>query len=517
MRLAAFDTVGRKLALSGIVMVALLVATAAAGIYGLRSIDTGQTYALERLLPGLSLLLEADRDLHQMIMAERTLLSAEPGSEAAGTELNAWRENLQQADERMAKAGALVADSAEKRAVLERYRLRRDEWLVQGQQIYDALARGTAEDRDQARALALGSAAPLFAAMREEINKLTELLDHDVTAIQTSAASTMNSVTIQMIAFALVGLLGGGAVMLGTARSVTSRIRGSAAALTEGSTRMVATSNEMSRQAHLLAQGSSSQAASLEETSASMEEIAAMTRQNAENASRAASWMAEADGMVAGTNTALQEMVSSVTDIKGSSERVAKIIRTIDEIAFQTNILALNAAVEAARAGEAGAGFAVVADEVRNLAQRSAQAARDTATLIEESTTLAQRGVERADRIVTWMGKITDHNGRVNDVVKEIDTASRQQTAGIDQVLQAIHQMETTTQTAAATSEETAASSEDLKQVAELVSTEVDRLRVLVDRAGSGPSPSSATPSMRAGAGTPQATRHGRQEYSSAA
>ena len=134
----------------------------------------------------------------------------------------------------------------------------------------------------------------------------------------------------------------------------------------------------VSTSAQTLSQGATEQAASLEETSASMEEMASMTRQNAENSATAATLMGEVDTRVRESNQSLAELVTSMGSIQESSQRVAKIIKTIDEIAFQTNILALNAAVEAARAGEAGAGFAVVADEVRSLAQRSAQAARDT-------------------------------------------------------------------------------------------------------------------------------------------
>jgi hypothetical protein len=225
--------------------------------------------------------------------------------------------------------------------------------------------------------------------------------------------------------------------------------------------RMVATSSQS------LSQGATEQAASLEETSASMEEMASMTRKNAENATQATQLVMDVALQVGASNVALGEMVSSMTEIQESSNKVAKIIKTIDEIAFQTNILALNAAVEAARAGEAGMGFAVVADEVRNLAQRSAQAARDTAVLIEESIARSREGTGKVGQVANAIQAITASVEQVKRIVEEVRESSQQQTQGIDQVSQAIAQMERVTQTTAATAEESAAASEQLNAQAE--------------------------------------------------
>jgi methyl-accepting chemotaxis protein len=187
-------------------------------------------------------------------------------------------------------------------------------------------------------------------------------------------------------------------------RSTRREAAGLARHLSETAAGTAAASGQVSTAAQSLAQGATEQAASLEETSASMEEMASMTRQNAENSQSAAGLMTEVDGHVRTSNETLAEMVSSMAAIQESSQQVGRIIKTIDEIAFQTNILALNAAVEAARAGEAGMGFAVVADEVRSLAQRSAQAARDTATLIETSMPKRRTAASGCSR---WRDAIT--------------------------------------------------------------------------------------------------------------
>jgi methyl-accepting chemotaxis protein/methyl-accepting chemotaxis protein-1 (serine sensor receptor) len=170
-----------------------------------------------------------------------------------------------------------------------------------------------------------------------------------------------------------------------------------------------------------------------------------------------------------------------MTAIRESSNKVAKIIKVIDEIAFQTNILALNAAVEAARAGEAGMGFAVVAGEVRNLAQRSAQAAKDTASLLEESIARSLEGSGRVEQVAHSIASITENVARVKGMVEEVRQASGQQAQGIDQVTQAIAQMESVTQTTAATAEESAAASEELNAQAEQSMAVVRRLEMLVN------------------------------------
>jgi len=250
--------------------------------------------------------------------------------------------------------------------------------------------------------------------------------------------------------------------------------------LGEGAEQVAAAAGQVSSSSQSLAQGSSEQAASLEETSAASEQINAMARKNSENFSAAANLVSRSQQKVAETNHSLEQMVHAMSEIKTSSDKISKIIKVIDEIAFQTNILALNAAVEAARAGEAGMGFAVVADEVRGLAQRCAQAAKDTAALIEESIAKSNDGKAKVDQVNTAIQAITEESSKVKLLVDEVSVGSQEQTRGLDEVAKAVVQMQQVTQQAAANAEEGAAAAEELNSQSESLKGVVGRLTAMM-------------------------------------
>jgi methyl-accepting chemotaxis protein len=211
--------------------------------------------------------------------------------------------------------------------------------------------------------------------------------------------------------------------------------------------------------------------------------MSSMTKKNAETAAQAAGISAEAKAAADKGNAAMLKMGAAIQEIQKSASETAKIIKVIDEIAFQTNLLALNAAVEAARAGEAGKGFAVVAEEVRNLAMRSAEAAKNTASMIEESVQASRNGVAISADVAKTLEEITAASTKVNALVDEISAASREQSTGIDQVNTAVGQMDKVTQSAAANAEESASAAEELSSQAEQLNGMVRELIQLVSGA----------------------------------
>jgi methyl-accepting chemotaxis protein len=262
--------------------------------------------------------------------------------------------------------------------------------------------------------------------------------------------------------------------------SALRTVRNTTTALSAGASRVVAAAEQVAGAAQSLSRGATEQAASLQQTSASTEELAATTRQNAERSRQSADLVRTVEKSVDEANAALSSMAGSMSAIHDASAQVSKIVKTIDEIAFQTNILALNAAVEAARAGEAGMGFAVVADEVRNLAQRAAPPARDTTALIERSASSAHDGVAKLERMSSTVGQITTSVASLSELVEEVSEATRQQANGLEQVRQSVVQMEQVTQTTAATAEESAAASEELNSLAAAATQKVGELEALI-------------------------------------
>jgi methyl-accepting chemotaxis protein len=277
-------------------------------------------------------------------------------------------------------------------------------------------------------------------------------------------------------------------------RSTNRVLRDLAVNLDQGAAQTASAARQVSAASQTLSSGASEQAASVEETSASLEEISSMIRSTADNAEKAKSLAAEAHAVAQAGSRTMIEMNQAMAAIDTSSAEVAKIVKNIDEIAFQTNILALNAAVEAARAGEAGAGFAVVADEVRSLAQRSAAAAKETADKIEAAIASSRKGSLSCAKVGESLAQIAGKVSSTDSLVGEIATAAREQAQGIEQINTAITQMDQVTQSNSASAEESASAAEELDAQAASLKDMVGQLRQLVGGAGTpvAPTPSHA-------------------------
>ena len=388
--------------------------------------------------------------------------------------------NLTQANERWNKYKALPA-TAEEAALFPKYELARKEWIAISKRIVDGRKADTRQGRREALDLSTGEAAAKFEAMRDYLDKLTEINNGIARKERDTAAALYHNTVWIILSVTCFGLVLGIALSWIIGRGITKPLRQIIAELTASADQVTSASGQVSTASQSLAEGSTEQAASIEETSASLEEMSSMTRQNADNAGQANNLMKEASVVVGKANDSMGQLTGAISEISKASEETSKIIKTIDEIAFQTNLLALNAAVEAARAGEAGAGFAVVADEVRNLAMRAADAAKDTAALIEDTVKKTSGGSELVNVTNEAFSEVSTSAGRVGELVSEIAAASREQAEGIEQVNQAVVDMDKVTQQNAANAEESASASEEMSAQAELLKDMVGGLVTLVE------------------------------------
>ncbi len=475
-------TVSRRIFVITAFLLLMILAVGAAGALSLIEIRKDSTTMASRVMP--KLIGGGEAALNVSDNLNNALLAANAQSPAARDKFLATMKMTSEKNAAVLKNYQDAIADDEDRRIFEVVSARRKTYIAVRQEYLQLVA----HDVGQGNAFLYDSVLPAY---RSYVQSTTEMVQFNRTrgmnlgmAISSSVRRTLALIVVVTLIAWTAGILVAALVI----RSTNFTLRGLTDRLRANATQVAQAAEQMASASHQLAEGASQQAASLEESSASLEELSSMTKRNADHANEANDLTRQARLAVDDGSAEMQAMAEAMRGIKASGDEVSKIIKTIDEIAFQTNILALNAAVEAARAGEAGMGFAVVADEVRSLAQRSAEAARETAEKIDGSLAKTATGVELSFKVQARLQSIVEKIRNIDQLVSEVATASREQNQGIGHVNTAVSEMDRVTQTASATAQETAAAASELNAQASALHEEVSRLSALVEGTGKNPS-----------------------------
>jgi methyl-accepting chemotaxis protein/methyl-accepting chemotaxis protein-1 (serine sensor receptor) len=448
--------IAKKLGLCLSTVLLLCLSTGLVGWFAVRSVCDRLDVSLHETTRRIELASDLRADVFTFRLQERGILlfSFIKATQQVDSCREAFDKAMASAFERIDQIQRL-ATSPQERSVLDDLRAAVNDYKKHQLEVRQLLAAGQVEEATRWDKTYLVPAGTHIIAAIAEMTRI----DHDANTLADAQADALRSQSQRWIACCLLAGIPLAFFVLRVVARTTDQLRQTAAALEAATAKLDLESHQMAAGSQSLAEGASRQAASIQETSASSAEVGSRARQGAVEIKKANDLVRQAQANFSSADQSLREMLDAMTGIANASGKVSKVIKTIDEIAFQTNILALNAAVEAARAGETGAGFAVVADEVRNLAQRSAVAAHETASLIAESIASSAGGREKAERVTETIQAISLHVQKASECMDQAAAESGEQANGMEQIGRTISRIERITQDTAATASQTAEAS----------------------------------------------------------